>query len=335
MSIRIARPSITVHWLVLTSLVVQQTYAGQQCASCSGIELSDVCHHFIECNNDEKCYMHQYTTESGEQLFDLGCTTSQGCPHSLESIFGKRAEGHHLKCEACCNDTALCNKNLSCNENVNSGVTLPKDCSELVVPNHRNGSYIIFPYGVQHRPVSVYCVFDGDGPWTVIQRRVDGSVLFNRSWDEYKKGFGYSNGNYWLGNDVIHEMTDQSNHELKIFLTDFANVTKYAKYRTFHIADESHGYRLFVTGYSGTAGDSFLTQDGMKFSTFDRDNDVAGGSCAITYQGAWWYAACHSSNLNGQYLSGNHTSYADGIEWDSWHGQHYSLKETTMMIKKH
>ena len=176
-----------------------------------------------------------------------------------------------MKCLTCCNDTALCNRNLSCNGNINAGVTLPKDCSELVVPNHRNGSYTIYAYGVQHRPVSVYCVFDVDGPWTVIQRRVDGSVLFNRSWDAYKKGFGYSNGNYWLGNDAIDEMTDQSYHELKIVLVDFANVSKYAKYKMFHVADEYHGYRLFVAGYSGTAGDSFSDLDGMQFSTYDID----------------------------------------------------------------
>ena len=106
---------------------------------------------------------------------------------SIESIFGKRAEGHHFKCGACCNETALCNRNMSCKGNASAGVTLPKDCSELVVPNHPNGSYTIYPYGVQHRPVSVYCAFDRDGPWTVIQRRVDGSVLFYRNWDAYKK----------------------------------------------------------------------------------------------------------------------------------------------------
>ena len=91
-----------------------------------------------------------------------------------------------------------------------------------------------------------------------------------------------------------------------------------------------------MTGYSGTAGDSFSGHDGMKFSTYDRDNDIIPGTfnCAVVYQGAWWYDACHQSNLNGQYLNGNLTSYADGIEWQAWHGHYYSLKETVMMIKK-
>ena len=58
----------------------------------------------------------------------------------------------------------------------------------------------------------------------------------------------------FTGNDVIHEMTVHENHELKIVLSDFENVTKYALYSSFHVAEESRGYRLFVWNYSGTAG---------------------------------------------------------------------------------
>ena len=76
-------------------------------------------------------------------------------------------------------------------------------------------------------------------------------------------------------------------------------------------------------------------EDGMQFTTFDRDNDLRSTeNCAVTYKGAWWYKGCHYSNLNGQYLNGSHTTFADGIEWEAWHGYYYSLKATTMMIKK-
>ena len=74
---------------------------GQECSSCSGVELGEVCKHSIECNKDEKFYMHEYATESGENMFDLGCTALQGCHYSSEIILGKRALGHHLKCLAC------------------------------------------------------------------------------------------------------------------------------------------------------------------------------------------------------------------------------------------
>ena len=72
---------------------------------------------------------------------------------------------------------------------------------------------------------------------------------------------------------------------------------------------------------------------GMQFSTKDQDNDKAGGSCAVLYKGAWWYSACHGSNLNGQYLGGQHGSYGDGINWDSFRGMHHSMKHAEMKIR--
>jgi ficolin len=44
--------------------------------------------------------------------------------------------------------------------------------------------------------------------------------------------------------------------------------------------------------------------------------------------------ACHSSNLNGKYLNGPHTSYADGVEWYSWTGHYESLARTEMKVRE-
>ena len=77
-----------------------------------------------------------------------------------------------------------------------------------------------------------------------------------------------------------------------------------------------------------------LVLSGMPFTTKDQDNDNWGGhNCAIMYKGAWWYGRCHNSNLNGLYLRGNHSSFANGVNWFHWKGHHYSLKRTEMKIR--
>ena len=75
-------------------------------------------------------------------------------------------------------------------------------------------------------------------------------------------------------------------------------------------------------------------QNGRGFSTKDKDNDGSSGNCAILYHGAWWYGGCHHSNLNGKYLNGSHSSYADGVNWRSWKGYNFSLKTTQMKIRR-
>ena len=74
-----------------------------------------------------------------------------------------------------------------------------------------------------------------------------------------------------------------------------------------------------------------LFHSGMPFSTKDQDNDSKSYSCAVEYKGA--YSGCHRSNLNGQYLGGPHDTFADGINWKSFRGQHYSLKRSEMKLR--
>ena len=73
--------------------------------------------------------------------------------------------------------------------------------------------------------------------------------------------------------------------------------------------------------------------NGMMFTTYDRDQDVYWANCAEMWKGAWWYHSCHEANLNGLYLGGPVQEYAKGITWNGWHGQKYSLKATKLMLR--
>ena len=59
---------------------------------------------------------------------------------------------------------------------------------------------------------------------------------------------------YFVGNDAIHAITSRGNYTLTIRLTNWDNITKFANYSMFRIANESDGYRLNIKGYSGEAG---------------------------------------------------------------------------------
>ncbi|XP_076084886.1 fibrinogen-like protein 1 [Mytilus galloprovincialis] len=94
---------------------------------------------------------------------------------------------------------------------------------------------------------------DGGG-WTVIQKRFDGSVDFNRKWLECENGFGNVNGEFWFGNKYVHTLTASGKYELRIDMVDKSNNTKYAVYKRFSIEDAASKYRLTVDDYSGNAG---------------------------------------------------------------------------------
>ncbi|XP_014876972.1 fibrinogen-like protein 1 [Poecilia latipinna] len=220
------------------------------------------------------------------------------------------------------------------------------DCSQVYSSGFQSsGLYRIRPSG-SPSAVKVYCDMTEGGGWTVLQRRVNGTEAFNRSWIEYKDGFGDLNAEFWLGNDNMHFLTTQGNYSVKINLEDFDGHQRYAEYKNFQVANEKEHYRLSFGDYVGTAGDAltgsyqvpevkWASHQGMKFSTYDQDNDNYKGNCAQEDKGGWWFNKCHSANLNGVYYPNGHYSAStdDGVVWYPWRGWWYSLKTSIMKLR--
>ncbi|KAA0713875.1 Angiopoietin-related protein 2 [Triplophysa tibetana] len=211
-----------------------------------------------------------------------------------------------------------------------------KDCLQALEDGHTNSAmYLVKPENT-NKLMQVWCDQRHDpGGWTVIQRRMDGSVNFFRNWETYKQGFGNIDGEYWLGLENIHWLTNQGNYKLLVTLEDWAGRKTFAEYASFRLESEADFYKLRVGRYHGNAGDSLTWHNGKQFTTLDRDHDVYTGNCAHYQKGGWWYNACAHSNLNGVWYRGGHyrSRYQDGVYWAEFRGGSYSLKKVVMMIR--
>ena len=128
---------------------------------------------------------------------------------------------------------------------------LEKNCAEYYKKGVKvDGIYSIDPDG--KGSFKVYCdMTTSGGGWTVFQHRFDGSVDFYRGWQDYKKGFGELDGEFWLGLEKIHRLTRFERYRLRIDLGDTAGNMKYAEYSYFAITSEKAKYQLSLGSYSG------------------------------------------------------------------------------------
>jgi len=186
--------------------------------------------------------------------------------------------------------------------------------------------------GPDSRVVQVYCDQSGFmGGWLLIQQRESGQLNFNRSWAEYRQGFGsvdaQGRGELWLGNRQLHLLTNRSESMLRVELEDWEGGVAMAQY-SIKVASEREGFRLEVRNYEGDAGDGLASHSGRVFSSFDRDQE----GCAARDGGGWWQHRCPATNLNGLYGRGADRP-TGGVVWAAYRPAHYSLKRVRMSIR--
>ncbi|XP_061074174.1 tenascin [Conger conger] len=207
----------------------------------------------------------------------------------------------------------------------------PTDCSqELLNGMQQSGEVEVFPAGRQGRPVRVYCDMETDGGgWTVIQRRMNGEANFFRGWSDYSYGFGNLSGEFWLGNENIHNLTILRPMALRVDLRAGAE-SAYAHYSFFYVDGQRKHYALRVSGYSGTAGDSMRHYNDRPFSTHDKDPFPISTHCDTSYRGGWWHKNCRKANINGLYNTG---TTDQGVIWTDRKGKDSSIPFTEMKLR--
>lgn len=175
--------------------------------------------------------------------------------------------------------------------------------------------------------IQTFCLKLGRDKWTSIQKRINGAVDFNRSWDEYAKGFGSPNEEFFIGNEMLHHLTSDNCTKLRIEMKDIYDKTWYAEYEDFRIGSRQDGYRIDISGYHGNASNAMNYQNKMQFSSIDVDRDISNTHCAGNYEGGWWFSHCQHANLNGRYNLGLTWFNSDLNEW-------VAVKSSHMLVSK-
>ncbi|KAI6233545.1 Fibrinogen C-terminal domain-containing protein [Aphelenchoides fujianensis] len=214
--------------------------------------------------------------------------------------------------------------------------SLPDSCDELLDAGERRSG--VFRLRTASGVHSAVCDQQtAGGGWTVVQRRVDGRTVFwNRTWADYRAGFG-RDSSFWAGNALLHDLTADAaaNWTLRVELDGDRNPQAaaptgfwFGEY-TIRVDDEAANFTLHIAGrktgggnatkgwfvschrtFSCSFGFDITASDGRPFSTLDRVHD-ADPNCQREFRiGGWWSWNCGMAALNGEYTP---RRWADGF----------------------
>ncbi|ESP02958.1 hypothetical protein LOTGIDRAFT_111080, partial [Lottia gigantea] len=155
-------------------------------------------------------------------------------------------------------------------------------------------------------PFQVYCKMQNGGR-TLFQVHRSPSFKFNKTWVEYRDGFGSLTSNHWLGLQKMHMIINNGTYQMIVNMK-LKNDSFYQHYfNDFQIENESNLYRLNFSNAkphsTSPLGDSLTDSKGMAFSAFDQDNDNSTSNCAMIRGSGWWFNDCGPCNPNGELLN--------------------------------
>uniref|UniRef100_A0A0N5BMI9 Fibrinogen C-terminal domain-containing protein n=1 Tax=Strongyloides papillosus TaxID=174720 RepID=A0A0N5BMI9_STREA len=161
--------------------------------------------------------------------------------------------------------------------------------------------------------------------------------FWNKTWNEYKNGFGNGETNFWLGNELISlftnsfekvEMLIQIRGDRLDKVDPMASSNYWSGTFTFNLLPEYTDYTIQLSNATGNATgngwDDFSYSNGWKFSTIDKINSPYPPCLTQFHMGGWWYNYCGFGSLNGQ--------YNPPIAEDRGYGFSWSITEPTRIV---
>ena len=148
-----------------------------------------------------------------------------------------------------------------------------------------DGVYEIYPDG--KNKISAYCDMSSGGHTRLMAKFARLTGEFNKSWAEYKNGFGNLSWNHWIGLENMYQLTNRKKMNLFVELrsNDF-NTT----YTNFYIDSEENLFKInFDNSLNDNLANFSINLNGKNFSTFDRDNDHDERNCAQVYSGGSFF----------------------------------------------
>ena len=175
----------------------------------------------------------------------------------------------------------------------------PKDCVDLKcyrVSTATKGANI-YPDTTPVLKLKVTCDQSADGGgWISYLRRLDGSVPFNKSWAQYRDGFGEQGENKesWLGNENVYQLVKHfkgAKAQLRLEGHLFDGRSCYFTSDDFRLESETGYYRLHFgkTVVVGSNNDDWSHLRNARFCMFK--------------SGAWWRHNYAATFLTGYYTT--------------------------------
>ena len=111
---------------------------------------------------------------------------------------------------------------------------------------------------------------------------------FNKSWAEYKNGFGNLSWNHWIGLDNMYQLTNRK--KMNLFI-ELKNKDLSITYSNFYIESEENFFKInFAESLNDDLANYSINLNGKYFTAFDRDNDNdETRNCAEVYTGGSFF----------------------------------------------